>query len=45
MSIKSILATVGTCLLISSFTSNAALVSVDWKTTGDGLITRDTEKN
>lgn len=30
-------------LSLLTFNSNAALVNIDWKTTGDNLITRDTE--
>lgn len=40
--LKSIIGAVCACLVAVSFNVNAALVSVDWKTTGDNLITTDT---
>jgi hypothetical protein len=42
MAIKSIISAVCTCLLIVTFKANAATISVDWKVTGDNLITSDT---
>lgn len=42
MGFKSIIGATCACLAAVSFNVSAALVSVDWKTAGDNLITRDT---
>ena len=42
MNIKSLSGAVCICLVVASFNTGAALVSVDLNTLGDGLITRDT---
>ena len=40
---KSIIGAACTCLAVLSFNADAAIVSVDWLTAGDNLITQDTE--
>ena len=39
---KSIIGATCACLAVVSLNVNAAIISVDWKSTGDDLITRDT---
>ena len=39
---KSIIDIVCVCLAFFSFNVSAALVNVDWQTSGDNLVTRDT---
>ena len=41
MAFKSIIGATCTCLVIVSFNADAELISADWKTSGDNLITRD----
>ena len=43
MIFKSIVGATCTCLAVVSFSCNADIISVDWKTAGDNLITRDTD--
>ena len=38
---KSIIGAMCACLVVVSFSVNSALISSDWKTAGDNLITRD----
>ena len=42
MVIKSIIGTTCTCLAVVSFNTSAAIISADWQTAGDNLITQDT---
>ena len=41
MVLKSIIGTTCACIAVVSFNANAALIEVDWLTTGDKKITRD----
>ncbi|RKZ67885.1 MAG: hypothetical protein DRQ44_05080 [Gammaproteobacteria bacterium] len=40
---KSVIGMLFICLAVVSFNTSAALVSTNWKTVGDNLITRDTD--